>query len=44
MRPPQGGSGVIVVVTINQRAQKSFLWVEKRDLSLTFSPYEVELR
>jgi hypothetical protein len=44
VRPPQGGSGVIIVVTINQRAQKSYLWVEKRDLSLTFSPYEVELR
>ncbi len=43
VRPPQGGSGVIIVVTINQRAQKSYLWVEKRDLSLTFSPYEVEL-
>ena len=44
VRPPKGGSGVIVVVTINQRAQKSFLWVENRDLSLTFSPYEVALR
>ena len=44
VRPPQGGSGVIIVVTINQRAQKSYLWVEKSDLSLTFSPYEVELR
>ena len=44
VRPPQGGSGVIVVVSINQRAQKAFLWVEKGDLSLTFSPYEVELR
>ncbi|MGH9670784.1 MAG: hypothetical protein ACRD3A_11825 [Terriglobales bacterium] len=44
VRPPQGGSGVIVVVTINQRAQKAFIWVEKGDLSLTFSPYEVELR
>ena len=44
VRPPQGGTGVIVVVTINQRAQKAFLWVEKGDLSLSFSPYEVELR
>jgi hypothetical protein len=44
VRPPKGGSGVIVVVTINQRAEKAFIWVERGDLSLTFSPYEVELR
>lgn len=44
VRPPRGGSGVIVVVTINQRAEKAYVWVEKSDLSLSFSPYEVELR
>ena len=44
VRPPQGGTGVIVVVTVNGRAEKAFLWVEKGDLSLSFSPYEVELR
>ena len=44
VRPPQGGTGVIVVVTINQRAQKAFIWVERSDLSLSFSPYELELR
>jgi len=44
VRPPRGGTGVIVVVTINQRAEKAFVWVEKSDLSLSFSPYEVELR
>lgn len=44
VRPPRGGSGVIVVVTINQRAEKAFIWVEKSDRSLSFSPYEVELR
>ena len=44
VRPPKGGSGVIVVVIINQRAEKAFLWVEKSDLTLSFSPYEVELR
>lgn len=44
VRPPKGGSGVIVVVTINQRAEKAFIWVEKSDRSLSFSPYEVELR
>jgi hypothetical protein len=44
VRPPQGGTGVIVVVTVNERAQKAFVWVERKDLSLSFSPYEVELR
>jgi len=44
VRPPRGGSGVIVVVAINQRAEKAYVWVEKSDLSLSFSPYEVELR
>jgi len=44
VRPPQGGSGVIVVVTVNERAEKANLWVEKSDLSLSFPPYEVELR
>ena len=36
---PKGGSGVIVVVTINERKEPARLWVEKRDKSLTFSPY-----
>lgn len=44
VRPPHGGTGVIVVVTVNERAEKAFVWVEKSDLSLSFSPYEVELR
>lgn len=44
VRPSKGGSGVIVVVTVNGRAEKAFVWVEKSDLSLSFSPYEVELR
>jgi len=37
--PPKGGSGVIVVVTVNGRAEKARIWVEKKDKSLTFSPY-----
>ncbi|HEX9256405.1 MAG TPA: hypothetical protein VF938_12710 [Candidatus Angelobacter sp.] len=37
--PPRGGSGVIVVVTINDRKEPARLWVEKSDKSLTFSPY-----
>src|SRR5262249_2180851 len=44
VHPPHGGSGVIVVVTINQRAEKALIWVEKSDLSLSFSPFEVDMR
>lgn len=36
---PKGGSGVVVVVTVNDRAEKSRIWVEKKDKTLTFSPY-----
>ncbi len=36
---PKGGSGVVVVVTVNQRAEKARIWVENKDKSLTFSPY-----
>jgi hypothetical protein len=37
--PPKGGSGVIVVVTVNGRSEKARIWVEKKDKTLTFSPY-----
>jgi hypothetical protein len=36
---PKGGSGVVVVVTINGRAEKARLWVEKSDKSMTYSPF-----
>lgn len=36
--PRGGGSGVIVVVTVNQRAEKARIWVEKRDKTLGFPP------
>jgi hypothetical protein len=37
---PKGGSGVVVVVTVNERlADKARIWVEKKDKTLTFSPY-----
>ena len=36
---PKHGSGVVVVVTVNQRADKARIWVEKKDKTLTFSPY-----
>ena len=36
---PKGGSGVVVVVTPNERKVQARIWVEKKDKSLTFSPY-----
>jgi hypothetical protein len=36
---PKNGSGVIVQVTVNHRADKARIWVEKKDKTLTFSPY-----
>jgi hypothetical protein len=37
--PRGGSSGVVVVVTVNQRAEPARLWVEKKDKTLTWSPY-----
>jgi hypothetical protein len=37
--PPGGGSGVIVDVTVNDRAQPARVWVEKSDKTMSFSPY-----
>jgi len=35
-----GSSGVVVVVTVNERvADKAHIWVEKSDKTLGFSPY-----
>ena len=36
---PKNGSGVVVQVTVNHRADKARIWVEKKDKTLTFSPY-----
>ena len=36
--PPRGGSGVIVVVTINDRKDPARIWVEDKDQTLTDSP------
>ena len=39
-KPKGGASGVIVVVTVNDRVDpKSNIWVESKDNTLTFSPY-----
>jgi len=36
------GNGVIVQVTVNGRAQRAYVWVEKSDKTLSFSPSEIE--
>ena len=35
---PRGGSGVVVLVEVNGRAEKARLWVETKDRTMTFSP------
>lgn len=37
--PPGGGSGVVVDVTVNDRANRARVWVEKSDRTMSFSPY-----
>lgn len=37
--PKGGGSGVIVEIVVNGRAEHARLWVQKDDKTLTFSPY-----
>ena len=39
---PGNGSGVIVQVTVNKRAQHAYVWVQKSDKTLSFSPSEIE--
>ena len=36
---PKGGSGVVVVVRINNRLENARIWVERKDKTLTFSPF-----
>lgn len=36
---PKHASGVVVVVTVNDRTEKARLWVEKSDKTLSFSPF-----
>ena len=36
------GSGVLVQATLNDRAEHTYLWVEKNDRTLHFSPSEIE--
>jgi hypothetical protein len=39
---PGAGSGVIVQVTVNDRAQHAYVWAQKSDKTLSFSPSEIE--
>ncbi len=36
---PKGGSGVVVVVKVNDRAENARIWVERKEKTLTFSPF-----
>jgi hypothetical protein len=38
---PTGSNGVIVVVTINNRKESTNVFVDKKDHSISFSPFEV---
>ena len=38
---PGGGSGVIVQVTVNSRTEHAYVWVEKANKTLSFSPNEI---
>jgi hypothetical protein len=42
--PKKGGSGVVVVVRINDRRVPLALWVEKKDQTITFLPPTLDLR
>ena len=37
------GTGVIVAVRLNGISKRAFLWVERKDRSLSFSPYELRI-
>ena len=39
---PGGGSGVIVQVTVNSRTEHAYVWVEKANKTLSFSPNEIQ--
>jgi hypothetical protein len=39
---PSGGNGVIVQVTVNHRADHAYVWVQRSDRTLSFSPNDIE--
>lgn len=44
LAPPRNPSGIVVVVTINNRAEPRSMWVEKKSKSVTDSPIKVLCR
>jgi hypothetical protein len=38
------GTGVIVATTINDRPERSYIWVEKKDKTLTVAPSQFQLQ
>jgi hypothetical protein len=40
--PSNGGSGVIVQVTVNSRLEHAYVWTDKGNKTLSFSPNEIE--
>ena len=36
---PKGGSGVVVEMIVNERAEHARVWVQKSDKTMSFSPY-----
>jgi hypothetical protein len=38
------GSGVIAAVTINGRPERAYMWVEKKDMTLTQAPSHLQLQ
>jgi hypothetical protein len=40
--PSNGGSGVIVQVTVNSRLEHAYVWVDKGNETLSFSPNEIQ--
>ena len=39
---PSGGNGVIVQVNVNHRADHAYVWADKADKTLSFSPHEID--
>jgi hypothetical protein len=40
--PSNGGSGVIVQVTVNSRLEHAYMWVDKSNAALSFSPNDIQ--
>lgn len=40
--PRKGASGVVVITTVNDRKERSCLWVEKKDKTISFPPLKTQ--